>query len=193
MIGLGIGVQTDIAFGIFIIHAMGKTFGFDPPIYFYPIGGFLSLLPDIDYLYALWQKWRGEKKADETHRRLPHYPIVMVILICSILGILFIFWSIFGYWAVVAALCLLSHYVHDSIEGEWGLRWLAPRGKKFYKLFSKKEGKRRFVCSFTPEELRSKPLMDDMEWLETYYLRPTKRSVTGALLFIGAVLIATFW
>ena len=196
VVGMGMAALTDIAVGIVIVHLIGKVFGYNVPIYFYPFGVFLSLFPDIDYPYNLWYEWR-KKKAHESHRKFPHYPIVTIPFICCVLGILSIFWPIFIYWTVVAAFCLLGHYIHDSIEGQ--LRWLAPVGKKYYGLFTEKDGKKHFISSFSEKEWEAKwederlIIKDDREYFETYYLRPTKKSVMGGVLIVIAILLVWLW
>lgn len=193
IVGMGIAALTDIAAGIIIVHLMGKAFGYDVPIYFYPIGVFLALLPDLDYVYKLWQKWRGNIEVIKTHKAFPHYPIIMMIPICSILGVLSIFWSIFGYWAVVTLLCLLGHYIHDTIEAQTGMRWLAPIDKRYYRPFTEKGGRLHLFCSFSDEDIENKSLISDSEWFEIRYLRPTKESVMGVVLFVGAIILAILW
>jgi len=183
---MGVVALPDVAIGIIIVHLIGKAFGHDIPVYFYPIGAFLSMFPDIDYPYHLWQVRRQKRKFYETHRLVPHYPII-IIPICLILGVLSVFWPTFFYWTVVVALCILGHYIHDSIGAK--IRWLAPWGRKYYGL----EG--IHVVSWSEEEWRAwvRTLKENLREGSMGLQFSTKELITGIILFVAATLIVYLW
>lgn len=177
---------TDIAFGALTVHFFGKVFLSNTPSYFYLIGMFLALLPDIDVPIM----WLYKHRHFSIHRLGTHYPMMVIPVICLSLLILSVIWPILGYWALVAFICLLFHYIHDSIGKEVGEKWLWPIDKKnYYKFFIKKNGKRRIVVSLNEKEIKVRPFE---EWLKDN-LRPTTTSITGVVLIIMAILFIVFW
>ncbi len=182
-IGTGIAASTDVAIGIIIVHLVGKVFSYDVPLYFYPIGAFLSLLPDIDYIWAKLKRETGT--GHRTHRKIPHYPIVMIGLLWVVLGISSIFWPTLFYWAITGSVCLFGHYVHDSIGSELGVEWLAPFRHKSYMFWP--------LGVLTEEEVNSKRLIDSREAIVKIFLRPTPEAIISILIFTGAILLVLLW
>lgn len=196
MFSLGLEMLIDVAIGIIVVHLMAKAFGYDVPVYFYPIGAFLSLFPDVDYPYHLWQVKRKKRKFYQTHRLVPHYPII-VVPACCIVGILSVFWPSLVYWVAVIPLCVLGHHVHDSAEG---IRWFAPWGKNYYAFFAEKEGRKRLVVSWAEEEWnaqirarKEKMKAETQGRLESYTRLTQKELVSGPAFFIAAVLMIFLW
>jgi len=197
VVEIGLNALIDLSMGAIIVHLMGKIFGYDVPFYFYPIGAVLAVLPDVDYPYHLFQVVRGKRKFTQTHRMVPHYPVIMIIPICSTLGILGIFYPVFFYWALVALLCLVSHYTHDTIEG---IRWLAPWGGNYYR-FSVRRGWRKFsIVSWSKNKwevwiglLKEKMRRERAGRFETYLNLSAKELATALSLFAIAVLLIFLW
>jgi len=84
------------------------------------------------------------------------------------------------------------HFAHDSVGIGWGIQWLYPFSKKFYKFFSDEtnELSTRFMISRTPEEQQiavKKYGRDD--WIKYYYFRPTPISVVEYSAFIISIIV----
>lgn len=92
-------------------------------------GGVFAIIADIDFIiYLSKNNWKVDEFAHE-HRDLLHNPIIF-----SFLGgvILFVFlgWS----WGLLWVLATSYHFLHDTIESGWGIRWLYPFSKKYFTL-----------------------------------------------------------
>ncbi len=181
MAGIGLAVLTDVAAGLVIFHLMGKAFNYELPIYFYLVGVFFSLLPDSD-LFLM------KIRIIKDHHQFPsHYPIV-IIPICLIVYL--VSSALFvhpGFWASVAGLCLLGHYLDDSLGRTTGigLRWGMPFGKKYYTFLPWRV--------LTEEEIKKLRLLSPEEWFEAYYLKVTPELLVGIGLLIGAMILVALW
>ena len=117
-----------------------------------------------------------KKKAvyGDHHQFITHRPVFGIVL-SSALG--FLFGGTF--WAMIAPLCIVWHYLHDTEGfGGGGIAWLWPFSKFYYSPF-------RVV-------LPEKSLMAENqgkleEWLETTWLAPSKTSVVE--IAIGSVML----
>ncbi|OQA04636.1 MAG: hypothetical protein BWY68_00194 [bacterium ADurb.Bin400] len=186
---MAIAVTADAGGGIFFVHLFGKTSGYQPHWWVYALGIILAWLPDIDILA---QKAKSQA-IDSKHRSMiTHQPMLFMAITLGA-TVLLVGTSAPNhaeFWLPLVTLCLLFHYLHDSLgqANRWGIEWLAPFSGRLYQIGMIKDGKRRLVCSWTPEEAGKIPLE---EWLATYYLRPTSESIGGILTFCLAVVYAT--
>ena len=118
------------------------------------------------------------------HRDIIHNPLIYIVI--GFVALLF--WSLPIAW--LFATLSFWHFLHDSIPegGGWGIRWLYPFSKKYYKFFSGPNGKfaRRFVISWTPtEQKRAATRFGDSNWA-THYLQ--KEFLFEFLMFVVAVI-----
>lgn len=178
------GASADVGAGLIIVHLVGKAFGQNIPYHFYPIGVFLSLMPDIDFI---WAALRGE--ATIGHRKLPHLPVIMIGSFGLILGALSIFASIFWYWFVVSVLCLLGHFIDDSIGSPIGIKWLSPFRERYYVFWP--------PLSLSEEEAKEKieklAVSDDVAEIIRIFLRPTTRMIGNIAVLVVAIFVISFW
>jgi len=176
----------DIALGIFGVLAFTKIEGVNLSLILIIVGILFALLPDIDFVFY---SINGKKSNAQTHthRELLHHPLIFipagfigaVILLDLQLAILF-------------AILSFLHFIHDSVGIGWGIQWLYPFSKKFYKFFSDEtnELSTRFMISRTPEEQQiavKKYGRDD--WIKYYYFRPTPISVVEYSAFIISIIV----
>lgn len=174
IVGLGLSCLMDIAYGIFFAWFISKIMSHPISIWTYGFGICLALSPDLDVLFQ-------KKEINSEHRDIGlHYPIIIVFI--------FLFSFISFFWTLLASFCLLAHFVHDSIGEGPGLKWLWPFSQRHYKFFEKANGKRNFIRSLTPDEVKqmSLPLK---EWIETFYLRPTAQVFSGIIAFVLAIIL----
>jgi len=137
-----------------------------------------SVLPDFDFPLHLAKK--GQKELHHEHRDLFHNPLIFLpigFLLISFINI---------NMALLFFFCVLFHFIHDSIGMGWGVRWLYPFSKRYYKFFSKKDGKmsKNFLSSWAPQEQREVALQfGDPDWLKKY-LRGSPHLLLELLVFI---------
>ncbi len=93
------------------------------------LGALLVLLPDADMLFFLTfkrLKIKGTERLRD-HRELFHYPLIYMF--CGIV-LLVILWPALIPLFIAAS---LTQFVHDSVGIGWGIPWLYPFSKKYYK------------------------------------------------------------
>lgn len=190
-IGLMIAMLTDIASGLFIEHLFRKITGYSPSWIVlgvnlsYLRGPFLSLFPDLD---AIGQ-FIGKKSVNAEHRTHLHTPLIVISGWLVFFALLSFLWSpAFVWWALLSALCLIAHSLHDSIGSGGGVRWAWPFSNEYYQLFSIRE--RRLFSVWKPTEWEYYGLED---WLERFFLKPTVESVTGVIAVVTAVILIVLW
>ena len=120
----------DILFGLILGISMNFIIGTPdsmlPALFF---GVFCSLFPDIDFIvYLLRNRFKVDQLAHE-HRDLLHKPIFFII---AGIALYFLSPEIGSIWMIGN----LYHFLHDTIEGGWGIMWLYPFSKKYYTLVS---------------------------------------------------------
>ena len=157
---IGMAAFLDFSTGALIVFTLGLASGVNVPLWQVGVGGVLALLPDFDILtQALASRLMDRHSTGDHRATVMHAPLIMLPA-CTFLG-----WFFRGpFWATATFLCLLYHYVHDSRVFSVGdIDWLWPLTN------------------------RKLPWMDTKEWLQKYWLHPTKTSVTEC--FVGVVLI----
>lgn len=130
----------DLVTGAFIAHLLHLAFyDIHPPLGMYILGAILGVLPDFDLLLTVFRR----RELDLKHRNtIFHQPL----LLAAIPGIIFTFISPF--WALLWALPLLWHYLHDTIGESMGVQWLYPFSQSKFAFFDYDEtGKRYFFIA----------------------------------------------
>ena len=174
----------DIALGIFGAIAFAKIENINLSLILIIIGVLFALLPDIDFVFY-WLKGEKLNAQTHTHRQLLHAPLIFIPV-----GFLIIL-SLNTPLAFLFAILTLLHFVHDSIGIGWGIHWFYPFSRRFYKLFSTKDGKfsKKLFVSWTPEEQKiAAEHYGDKNWIRNIYFKPTLISIVEFLIFIIALL-----
>ena len=140
----------DVLFGLILGIISSLIFGTQDSIFFILLFGvFCSLVPDIDFIiYFFQKKFKIDHFAHE-HRDLLHKPIFFIIT-----GIALLFHS--PEIGIIWIVGTLYHFIHDTIDGGWGIMWLYPFSKKYYtlasystkKVFRNKEEQREFASRY---------------------------------------------
>lgn len=180
--GLFFATSLDVAGGIFIPYLICAASGHAPQWWHYALGIFFSVLPDIDTLPQLFQG----KEIDSEHRNLLHKPLPVIFLLLS-------FTTMFSaFISLLAALCIICHYLHDSIgdASGWGIQWFWPFSENQFQFFGKKEKTRKLLIIWTPQELKKISPLPLRLWLKRYYLKATPETVGGTILLVSASLLA---
>jgi len=190
--GLWLATLPDIGSGIIAVRFIGWLYDTEISWSYYAAGIFFALLPDLDMLFPLAREFICGDDADSSHKALPtHYPLIMLPTI--VFPLLFMNQS---YFAFLAGVCLLVHYFHDSWQsGEKGpgVRWLAPFGKNYYQILSRRaKGERiRLFLVVSPEQVAQRFEETLEEWLNLIFFHPTWENAIGISIFLLA--IASFW
>ena len=129
----------DIGVGILLALGVAEYFSVEATPFFIVFGVAAVLLPDVDIItIPLFGKWH--------HRTHTHFPLTYIPLI----ALAFVF--LLAPYAVLFALAVLAHFIHDTLGLGFGIRWLWP--------FSQ----RRFLF-LVPQDTGE-------HWVQQYYLRP---------------------
>lgn len=170
----------DLVAGAFIAHLLHLTFyGIHAPLGIYVLGAVMGVLPDFDLLLTIFRK----RELDLQHRNTVfHQPL----LSAAIPGVILAFISPF--WALLWALPLLWHYLHDTIGESMGVQWLYPFSRlKFATYDFDKSGHRRLLITH-PESYPGMTL-DKAMIKKFYHLTPTS-VVESVLPIILLIIIA---
>jgi len=109
----------DVSVGMLIAAVIETKFGISIAWRHLLIGGILAVLPDFDIvLPILFHTVQGDH-----HQTIFHRPIVLLPV--SIL----IGYAFGGFlWALITGVCVLFHYIHDTVGG---IAWLWPFSGKY--------------------------------------------------------------
>ena len=176
----------DIGIGILLSVWTSWFFRVDLTLTLILAGIAFALLPDIDFFVEFIKHGSVGGKVIREHRELIHFPIIYIPIV------ILIFVTYGAMWTALFGLCLLAHFIHDSIGIGWGIKWFWPFSRKTYKFFSEKDGKfsHRLVVSWSPEEL-TKVVSEygDPNWIRNIYLRLTPVSVIEFSFFAISLIV----
>lgn len=181
LFGLALATSLDLSLGIAITGMMAMQFGRRIELWYFLAGILLSVLPDVDSLFERLRK--GGVTGEHKKGSVTHYPL-LAITVAFVLIFLFS-----PFWALIAVVILLAHYVEDSIVTGPGIAWLAPFKYQHYWLFWVKEGRFYVVLPLTPDELQKQYARTVTDWLEQDYFRLNIKTFFGPLALLGAVML----
>ncbi len=121
-----------------------------------------TLSPDLDFLIWLARnKWQINQYAHE-HRDLFHLPLIV-----GLGGALLI--ALFSpVYAAVWFLGMMAHFIHDTLDGGFGIKWLHPFYHGYFTLASYSP-KRHFRTK--EEQHAAAAIHGNPNWLEEQYFR----------------------
>lgn len=185
----------DIGIGLLAAYVGRYYLGIDPTTALVASIVFV-VLPDLDAVIQII--WRGSvHRMDHTHRDLLHRPLLYVPIgtaLAALCGGSAI--------ALLFAVLSLAHFVHDSIGTGWGIAWLRPFTRRYYKFFSRAYGDasltiHQLVVSWTPDEQRTVAAQyGNPDWVRdtyrafkppysTIFIIETSVFVIGVLVFLS--------
>jgi hypothetical protein len=117
-------------------------------------GVVFALLPDIDFWIEYIERGTVGGKTIGAHRTFLHNPLPYIpvsILIGMLYG---------PAWMTLFALGVFGHFVHDLSGMGYGIRLFWPFSRRWYKLFSGKDGEIHYdfdhcIVSWSPEEMET--------------------------------------
>lgn len=155
LLGVFVIVLSDISSGTLIAHFLMKAMNHPPAFPTYIVAIIIVLLPDIIELHL--------KSEERKYRSSSHRPIIIVLPLLLIL--------IFPFWALLTVLCLISHFVHDSLWfNNRGIQWLWPIRQGIYRFFAREAGGKMKVVTQQRKVLFSH--LSVIEDLKAYPYRP---------------------
>lgn len=166
----------DIIIGLFIGWGAGALSGESllPVMLF---GAFAAAIPDIDFLIWLARHgWKTDQHVHE-HRDILHHPLPVSVLGGGLIALIS---PVFG---LVWLIATLWHFIHDTYDGGWGIRWGSPFVRSYYTLAS--HSPVRYIRD--RDEQRRLAASGNADWAGEY-LRPDRKTALSYLL--AALLIA---
>lgn len=172
----------DIAVGLLIGWGVSLLTG-ESHFHLMLFGVLATLAPDFDFLIWLGRnKWRVNQYAHE-HRDLLHLPLIFGVGG----GILIALWN--PVYGLVWFLGTMAHFVHDTLDGGWGIQWLHPFYRGYFTLASyspqhhfRNKDEQRAIAS----------VHGNPHWLEDQYLKPNLK-LFAELATLGLVLLVLVW
>jgi hypothetical protein len=172
----------DIGVGIILSLGAAQGFGVEATPMFMTTGILFALLPDIDILPIFW-------RTSYDHRSYPHYPIVHVPIA---IGIYMLFGPVF---TTLYVLCLLAHFIHDTVGLGWGIAWLWPFSRRRFIFLPAARMSRGWFQSWLPEEETTFTYDYRVDsWIRYYYFRPSPVAfIEYGVVSIALLLLAIYY
>ena len=149
-------------------------------IAFLSLGVLLALLPDADVFLSILRSKRGGKYAHE-HRNFLHYPLIYLV------GGGLLFWFVFPQVVLLFVALSFFHFLHDSVGIGWGVQWLFPFSRNYFKFFTDKRNNfsSRILVWWTPAELSAAvDRYGKDDWLKRYYFRFHPVGIVEGVVFL---------
>lgn len=172
----------DIAVGLLIGWGVSLLTG-ESHFHLMLFGMLATLAPDFDFLIWLARnKWRVNQYAHE-HRDLLHLPLIFGVGGGLLIGL----WH--PVYGLVWFLGTMAHFIHDTLDGGWGIQWLHPFYRGYFTLASYSP-QRHFRNKDEQRAIAS--VHGNPHWLEDQYLKPNPKLfaelATLGLALVGIVL-----
>ncbi len=172
----------DIAVGLIIGWLVSLGSG-EHHLWFMLFGVFATLAPDIDFIVWLVRNhWRVNQFAHE-HRDLFHKPLLLGV------GGGFLVGAVDPFFGLVWFLGTMAHFIHDTLDGGWGIQWLYPFYQGYFTLASYSP-KRHFRNKAEQQAVAA--VHGNPHWLEEQYLHMNSKLLFEWILLgvvIGMVLL----
>lgn len=145
-LGILAGILTNLVFG-----------GSDNSVLIVIFGALAAIATYLDIIiYKFWYGHRLDHFAHE-HRDIAHYPVI----ICGLGSVIIAIFSVeFG---LTWFLATLFHFVHNTLERGWGIKWLYPFWNKYITL--KQDGPRPKIIMTKKEQQEIAAQYGDPDWM----------------------------
>lgn len=174
LLGNALAGFLDLGVGALIAAAVLSSLGIQPVLWHLAAAGVLAVLPDFDILLPIIS---GREPVGNHRMTFMHRPLIVIPVV-----------SLAAYllggqaWGIVALLCVLWHYLHDTPPlSQGGIAWLWPYDSRYWSPWGPTEPK-----------LGS---MAHNEWLKKYWLQlsPLLCIEVGAGLMALALALFIVW
>ena len=174
----------DIGVGILIGVFVGFFSESDVRLTLIIFGGFSAVIPDLDFLiYLSKRNWKVDEFTHE-HRDLFHNPIIFSLGGGVILLFVNTDWSLI--WAVATFL----HFIHDTLQHGWGIRWGYPFDKRYFTLASYSP---QWIIVTKEEQRKIAIQYGNPEWLREGYFQINPKLILELIFLAVSSLIAFWW
>lgn len=173
----------DIGIGLLLSTAMAIYAGLEPSLWLLATGICGSILPDWDMIPHLIKKGGKLDQWAHKHRDISHYPLLIIPLATVAVGYLAGFW-----YGVIIATTTTAHYLADSEEIGWGVRWLYPFSRRYFAYRSVDEESKRFHAWTPKEQNKIAAKYGNPQWS-----KDKSRWLYDYLVFLTGIATASWW
>ena len=174
-------MHIDILIGLLIGWGVAAAAG-EPALWLALLGALAAVAPDADFIVWLARHhWKTDQFVHE-HRDLLHHPFLVSVI--GGLGIALIY-PLLG---LVWCLATLWHFIHDTFDGGWGIRWGSPWSGRSYMLTGDRSLR---SISSREEQYMLAAEHGNPQWSDEY-LRPDKRKIM-IYIFLIVLVAAVIW
>ena len=178
-----VNMYLDIALGL-VIGFLVSIFSGEHSFILILFGVVAALAPDIDFIVHLIQRKGKVDHYAHEHRDLLHKPL----LFSAGIGLLIGLWN--PLYGIVWCLGTLWHFIHDTFDGGWGIRWFHPFYFGYFTI-APYSPKRHFRNKREQHEYAT--LHGNPNWLEDDYFRLNRRLITEWILLTVALVFIFVW
>lgn len=159
-------MHIDILIGLLIGWGVAAVAG-EPALWLALFGAGAAVAPDADFIVWLARHgWKTDRFVHE-HRDMLHHPFGFSVI--GGIGIALIH-PLAG---LVWCLATLWHFIHDTFDGGWGIRWGSPWSGRYYMM----TGERSLRSISNREEQHMLAAEHGNPQWSDEYLRPDKRKI----------------
>lgn len=149
----------DLGIGLLLTTAIAIYAGLEPSLWLLAAGIGGSILPDWDMIPYLVKSSGKLDQWAHKHRDISHYPLLTIPLIVILTG------SLAGScFAITVAVTMTAHYICDTDEIGWGVRWLYPFSKRYFAFRSVGNQPKRFHAWTPRQQDEAAAEYGDPEW-----------------------------
>jgi hypothetical protein len=151
----------DFAAGVLVVSVVGAVCGVEVPLWAYPLGAFLAVLPDMDIILPVLRA--SNLLGWDHHQTIMHRPVLVLPTVALLGAVIGFALGNPAFYSLLFFLCVFWHYVHDTRGfGGGGIAWFWPVSRFYWGLFGGE----------VPEDVRDRDTPFYFEWLS-----PTSLSV----------------
>lgn len=173
----------DLGLGLLVVVAISLIAQLEPSLSLVLTGLAGSLLPDWDILPHLIQKRGKLDQWAHKHRDISHYPLITILLCGIAIG-----WMLGVWYGIILAVTMAAHYLADSCEVGWGIRWLFPFNRRYFCYRTAGNEKKRFRAWTPVEQDEMAAKHGDPDWH-----KESKRWRFDLIVFVIGVSITILW
>jgi len=174
-------VLVDISFGVLAAVGIEAWLGNGIGWFTILFGVLAAIAPDTDFIiHGLKRGWRIDHFAHE-HRDILHYPLYFSVLGGALISLLSL--KLGFVWLVAT----LFHFVHDTLEGGWGIKWLYPLWDKYICL--KLDSPRPRIIMNKQEQWEIASRHGDTDWLKNRFRLRLKLGIEVLVLIVSLLIV----
>lgn len=172
-LGILAGIITNLVFGISDYSVLIIVFG-----------ALAAIATDLDaIIYKFWYGRNFDQFAHE-HRDIFHYPVIICGLGSIVMASINVALGLAWFSAT------LFHFIHDTLEGGWGVQWLYPFWNKYITLKQDEPTPQKIMTKEEQREIASQ--YGNPDWMAESW-KPKRllleMTILGFLILVAAIII----